>query len=114
MGALRIAAPRTAAPQEKREGHPQNNPNMNTVGFKKQSAVFEDMLYQNIETPGAQSSDTGTVVPTGVQLGSGVKAGSVYRITTQGSLTQTGNQFDLAVSGKGFFQVLLPTGETAY
>src|ERR1700761_3857919 len=114
MRALRIAATGMAAQQMNVEVISNNIANMNTVGFKKQSAVFEDMLYQNIETPGAQSSDTGTVVPTGVQLGSGVKAGSVYRITTQGSLTQTGNQFDLAVSGKGFFQVLLPTGETAY
>jgi flagellar basal-body rod protein FlgG len=54
------------------------------------------------------------VVPTGVQLGSGVKAGSVYRITEQGTLTQTGNKLDLAIDGKGFFQVLLPSGETAY
>ena len=114
MRALRIAATGMAAQQMNVEVISNNIANMNTVGFKKQSAVFEDMLYQNIETPGAQSSDTGTVVPTGVQLGSGVKTGSVYRITTQGSLTQTGNQFDLAVSGKGFFQVLLPTGETAY
>ncbi|HEY3812653.1 MAG TPA: flagellar basal-body rod protein FlgG [Caulobacteraceae bacterium] len=114
MRALRIAATGMAAQQMNVEVISNNIANMNTVGFKKQSAVFEDMLYQNIETPGAQSSDTGTVVPTGVQLGSGVKAGSVYRITTQGNMTQTGNQFDLAVSGKGFFQVLLPTGETAY
>jgi flagellar basal-body rod protein FlgG len=63
---------------------------------------------------GVQSSSTGTVVPTGVQVGSGVKAGSVYRITTQGSTTQTGNKFDLAISGRGFFTVQMPTGETAY
>jgi flagellar basal-body rod protein FlgG len=61
-----------------------------------------------------QSSDTGTIVPTGIQIGAGVTAGSVYRITTQGSTTQTGNQYDLAINGKGFFQVLLPSGEIAY
>jgi flagellar basal-body rod protein FlgG len=114
MRALRIAATGMAAQQMNVEVISNNIANMNTVGFKKQRAEFEDMLYENIVRPGAQSSDTGTVVPTGVQLGSGVKAGSVYRITTQGSLSQTGNQFDLAINGKGFFQVLLPTGETAY
>jgi flagellar basal-body rod protein FlgG len=114
MRALRIAATGMAAQQLNVEVISNNIANMNTVGFKKQRAEFEDLLYQNVERPGAQSSDSGTVVPTGVQLGSGVKAGSVYRITTQGGLTQTGNQFDLAINGKGFFQVLLPTGETAY
>ncbi len=114
MRALHIAATGMAAQQLNVEVISNNIANMNTVGFKKQRAEFEDLLYQNVERPGAQSSDSGTVVPTGVQLGSGVKAGSVYRITTQGSLAQTGNQFDVAINGKGFLQVLLPTGETAY
>jgi len=91
-----------------------NIANMNTIGFKRQRAEFEDLLYQTMETPGAQSSDTGTIVPTGVQIGGGVKSGTVYRITEQGSPTQTGNQYDLAIQGRGFFQVLLPSGETAY
>jgi flagellar basal-body rod protein FlgG len=91
-----------------------NIANMNTVGFKRQSAVFEDLLYQTQEQPGVQSSDQGNVVPTGVQVGAGVKAGSVYRITGQGTLTNTGNTFDLAINGPGYFQVLLPSGETAY
>jgi flagellar basal-body rod protein FlgG len=91
-----------------------NIANMNTVGFKKQRAEFQDLLYQNLERMGVQSSSTGTIVPTGVQIGSGVKAGSVYRITQQGALTQTGNKFDLAIDGKGFFTVLMPSGETAY
>ncbi len=114
MRALRIAATGMAAQQMNVEVISNNIANMNTVGFKRQRAEFQDLLYQNIERPGAQSSDTGTVVPTGIQLGSGVKTGSVYRITQQGSLTQTGNKLDLAIDGKGFFQVLLPTGETAY
>jgi len=63
---------------------------------------------------GAQSSEAGTVVPTGVQVGAGVKAGSVYRITTQGNLTQTGNRLDMAIDGRGYFQITLPSGETAY
>jgi len=91
-----------------------NIANMNTVAFKKQRAEFQDLLYQTLEQAGAQSSDQGTIVPTGVQIGAGVKAGSVYRIATQGAMTATGNKFDLAIDGRGYFQVLLPTGETAY
>jgi flagellar basal-body rod protein FlgG len=91
-----------------------NIANMNTVGFKKQRAEFQDLLYQTLEQAGAQSSDQGTIVPTGVQIGAGVKAGSVYRISTQGALTATGNQYDLAINGRGYFQVLTPTGDNAY
>jgi flagellar basal-body rod protein FlgG len=91
-----------------------NIANMNTVGFKRQRAEFQDLLYQNVERMGAQSSSQGTVVPTGIQIGAGVKAGSVYRITEQGTPTSTGNPYDMAVDGRGYFQVLLPSGETAY
>ena len=114
MQALRTAATGMAAQQLNVEVISNNIANMNTVGFKKQSAVFEDLLYQTLEQPGAQSSDQGNIVPTGVQIGAGVKAGSVYRITGQGTLTKTGNALDLAINGQGYFQVLLPTGETAY
>ena len=92
-----------------------NIANMNTVGFKRQRAEFQDLLYQNMRARRARSPPTpGTIVPTGVQIGAGVKAGSVYRITEQGAMTQTGNKLDLAIEGRGFFQVLLPSGETAY
>ena len=91
-----------------------NIANMNTVAFKRQRAEFQDLLYQTFEAAGVQSSDQGTIVPTGVQVGAGVKAGSVYRIETQGTLTRTENQYDLAIDGRGYFQVLLPSGETAY
>ncbi len=114
MQALRTAATGMAAQQLNVEVISNNIANMNTIGFKRQRAEFEDLLYQTMETPGAQSSDTGTVVPTGVQIGGGVKSGTVYRITEQGSPTQTGNQYDLAIQGRGYFQVLLPSGETAY
>ncbi len=67
-----------------------------------------------MEKAGAQSSDAGTVLPTGIQIGSGVKTGSIYRITSQGSLTQTNNKLDVAVQGRGYLQVQLPSGETAY
>jgi flagellar basal-body rod protein FlgG len=114
MRALRIAATGMAAQQLNVEVISQNIANMNTVGYKMQRAEFEDLLYENVQRPGSQSSDSGTVVPTGIQLGSGVKTGSVYRITTQGAMTQTGNQYDLAINGRGYFQVLLPSGDTAY
>jgi flagellar basal-body rod protein FlgG len=91
-----------------------NIANMNTVGFKKQRAEFQDLLYQTLEQAGAQSSDQGTIVPTGIQIGAGVKTGSVYRIGTQGAMTATGGQYDLAINGRGFFQVLTPSGDTAY
>jgi flagellar basal-body rod protein FlgG len=114
MQALRTAATGMAAQQLNVEVISNNIANMNTVGFKKQRAEFEDLLYQNVEQVGAQSSDQGNIVPTGIQIGAGVKSGSVYRITTQGTLTQTGNQFDVAINGGGFLSVLLPTGDTAY
>jgi len=114
MQALRTAATGMAAQQLNVEVISNNIANMNTVGFKKQRAEFQDLLYQTIERAGAQSSDQGTVVPTGVQVGGGVKAGSVYRINEQGTLTATGNKLDVAISGRGFFQVLMPAGETAY
>ena len=114
MRALSTAATGMAAQQLNVETISNNIANMNTVGFKRQRAEFQDLLYQNIERMGAQSSDAGTVVPTGVQVGSGVKTGSIYRIREQGSLTQTGNKLDIAISGRGLFQVQLPSGETAY
>jgi flagellar basal-body rod protein FlgG len=114
MQALRTAATGMAAQQLNVEVISNNIANMNTVSFKKQRAEFQDLLYQTLEQPGAQSSDQGNIVPTGVQIGAGVKAGSVYRIETQGTMTQTGNQFDLAIDGRGYFQVLMPDGTTAY
>ena len=114
MMALRTAATGMAAQDLNVDVISNNIANMNTVGYKKQRAEFEDLLYQDVERAGSQSSDTGDIVPTGIQIGAGVKAGSVYRITTQGSPTQTGNNLDLAINGLGYFQVLLPSGETAY
>ncbi len=114
MRALRTAASGMAAQQLNVEVISNNIANMNTVGFKRQRAEFQDLLYQNVERMGAQSSSQGTVVPTGIQIGAGVKAGSVYRITEQGTPQQTGNDFDIAIDGRGYFQITLPSGETAY
>ncbi|HEY0102085.1 MAG TPA: flagellar basal-body rod protein FlgG [Brevundimonas sp.] len=114
MRALRTAASGMAAQQLNVEVISNNIANMNTVGYKRQRAEFQDLLYQNVERMGAQSSSQGTVVPTGIQIGAGVKAGSVYRITEQGTPTQTGGRYDVAIDGRGYFQVILPSGETAY
>jgi flagellar basal-body rod protein FlgG len=114
MRALSTAATGMAAQQLNVEVISNNIANMNTVGFKRQRAEFQDLIYQDMEKAGAQSSDAGTVVPTGIQIGSGVKTGSVYRITSQGSLTQTSNKLDVAIQGRGYLQVQMPDGSTAY
>src|SRR5690606_13844365 len=114
MRALRTAASGMLAQQLNVEIISHNLANMNTVGFKRQRAEFQDLLYQNAEQMGVASSDAGTIVPTGVQVGLGVKAGSVYRITEQGNLSQTGNQYDIAINGHGWFRVQLPDGGDAY
>jgi flagellar basal-body rod protein FlgG len=114
MQALRTAATGMAAQQLNVEVISNNIANMNTVAFKRQRAEFQDLLYQTIEAAGAQSSAQGTTVPTGVQLGAGVKTGSVYRIDTQGTMTRTDNTYDLAINGRGYFQVTLPDNSTAY
>lgn len=90
-----------------------NLANVSTTGFKRSRAVFEDLLYQNLRQPGAQSSQQ-TQIPSGLQIGTGVRPIATERIHTQGNLQQTGNQFDLAIQGNGFFQILLPDGNTAY
>jgi flagellar basal-body rod protein FlgG len=90
-----------------------NLANTSTNGFKRARPVFEDLLYQTLRQPGAQSSQS-TQIPSGLQLGTGVRPVSTARIHTQGSLQQTNNDLDVAISGAGFFQVLLPDGTTAY
>ncbi|WP_337187846.1 flagellar basal-body rod protein FlgG [Phenylobacterium sp.] len=114
MQALRTAATGMAAQQLNVEVISNNIANMNTVAFKRQRAEFQDLLYQTLAAAGTQSSDQGTIVPTGVQIGAGVKAGAVYRVGMQGSLTRTDNPYDLAIDGRGFFQVLTPSGEIAF
>ena len=91
-----------------------NIANMSTTAFKRQRAEFQDLLYQNLRRPGATSSDANTIVPSGIQIGVGVRAAGVYRIHEQGNLTTTGNTYDVAINGKGFYQITLPSGETAY
>lgn len=90
-----------------------NLANVSTNGFKRGRAVFEDLLYQTLRQPGAQSSQQ-TQVPSGLQLGTGVRPVSTARIFTQGNLQKTDSTLDVAVQGSGFFQILLPDGTTGY
>ena len=90
-----------------------NLANVSTNGFKKGRAVFEDLLYQTLRQPGAQSSQQ-TQIPTGLQLGTGVRPISTARVFTQGNIQKTDNALDLGIQGDGFFQVLLPDGTTGY
>src|SRR4051812_21535146 len=112
--ALSIAATGMLAQQVNVEVISNNIANMNTTAYTRRRTEFNDLLYQDLRRVGSASSDTGTIVPAGVQLGLGVKTAAVYRINEQGSLTSTDNALDTAVQGKGYFQVTLPSGETAY
>ncbi len=114
MRSLSIAATGMLAQQLNVDVIANNISNMSTTGFKRQRAEFQDLLYQNLRRVGSTSSDSGTVVPAGVQLGVGVKPTAVYRITEQGSMTVTDNALDLAINGKGHFAVDLPSGDTGY
>ncbi|NKC31692.1 flagellar basal-body rod protein FlgG [Falsiroseomonas selenitidurans] len=114
MRALDIAATGLQAQQTNVEVISNNIANMSTTGFKRRRAEFQDLIYQNLRRAGSQSSDQGTVLPSGAQLGLGVRTAAIYRISEQGGLTQTENRFDLAVRGNGYFPVTLPSGETAY
>jgi flagellar basal-body rod protein FlgG len=90
-----------------------NLANVSTNGYKRQRAVFEDLLYQNMRQPGAQSSQQ-TQVPSGLMLGVGVRTVATERIHEQGSLQRTENPLDMAINGQGFFQVQMPDGTLAY
>jgi len=114
MKSLSIAATGMLAQQMNVEVISNNIANMNTTGFKRQRAEFQDLLYQNIERMGSSTSDAGNILPTGIQIGAGVKAGSVYRIGDQGNMASTENPYDLAIEGQGYFRVLLPSGQEAY
>ena len=114
MRSLDIAGTGMQAQQTNVEVISNNIANMTTTGFKRRRAEFQDLIYQDLRRVGANSSDTGTVVPAGAQVGLGVKTAAIYRIGEQGNLQQTSNSLDLAVRGNGYFQITLPSGETAY
>lgn len=114
MRALSIAASGMQAQQLNVDVISHNIANMNTTSYKRQRAEFQDMLYQNLERPGATSSASGAILPLGIQIGVGVRADAVGRLTEQGNISATGNPYDLAVNGRGFIQVTLPSGQTGY
>lgn len=114
MRALSIAATGMLAQQQNVEVVANNLANMNTTGYMRRRTEFHDLLYQNIRRVGSTSSDAGTVIPSGVQLGLGVKMAAVYRIHEQGNLNPTDNTFDMAIQGNGYFQIQMPNGDTGY
>ena len=114
MKSLSIAATGMLAQQTNVDVIANNIANMNTTGYKRFRPEFQDLLYQNLRRIGAESSDAGTIVSSGVQIGVGVKTASVYRITEQGSLISTSNALDIAIQGTGYFQVQLPNGDFAF
>ncbi len=114
MRALDIAGTGMLAQQTNVEVISANIANMSTTGFKRRRPEFQDLIYQNLRRVGTNSSDSGSVVPAGAQVGLGVRTAAIYRISEQGNLQHTGNSLDLAVQGNGYFQVTLPSGETAY
>src|SRR3978361_704647 len=114
MRSLDIAGTGMQAQQTNVEVISNNMANMTTTGFKRRRAEFQDLIYQNLRRVGANSSDSGSVVASGAQVGLGVRTAAIYRIGEQGNLQQTSNSLDVAISGNGFFQVTLPSGDTAY
>ena len=114
MSTLSIAGTGMLAQQLNVEVISNNIANMNTTGFKRSRAVFQDLIYQNLLRVGTQTTDSGTIEPSGIQIGVGVNAGAVYRITEQGGLVNTGNDFDVAIQGKGYFRITMSDGSSAY
>ena len=114
MQALHTAATGMATQELNVQVISNNIANLRTTGFKKQTAAFQDLIYEHVKRVGAQASDQGTIVPVGVDIGGGVKTVGTPRSMTQGTLSQTGNDLDLAISGEGFFKILMPDGTYQY
>ena len=91
-----------------------NIANVNTNGFKRGRAAFQDLMYQQVKAPGSEASSAGTQLPTGIQVGLGVRTAGVASIFSEGSFQQTDNPLDLTIQGRGFFQIQTPNGDTAY
>lgn len=114
MKSLQIAATGMAAQQMRVDVISNNIANMSTAAYRPRVAEFSDLVYQQYLTPGTLTSQLGTVVPAGIQLGTGVKASTVSVEITQGSMRETGGELDLGIDGKGFLEVALPDGETVF
>ena len=114
MQALHTAATGMAAQELNVQVISNNIANLRTTGFKKQTAAFQDLIYQHIRRVGAQASDQNTILPVGIDIGGGVKTVGTPRSMTQGTLSQTGNDLDIAITGEGFFKILMPDGTYQY
>jgi len=114
MRALDIAASGLQAQQTFVDVTAQNIANVNTTSYKRQRPEFTDLLYQNQRAVGSNSSDNSTILPTGIQLGLGVRLAAISRNTTQGTTSLTNGPLDLAINGRGYLQVTLPDGTTGY
>src|SRR6202021_984914 len=114
MQALHTAATGMAAQELSVQVISNNIANLQTTGYKKQTASFQDLMYQHIRRIGAQASEQGTILPVGIDIGGGVKTARTTRSSTQGTLSQTGNDPDLAITGEGFFKILMPDGTFQY
>src|SRR5690606_13469239 len=114
MKALYIASTGMGAQERNVEVISNNIANMRTTGYKRQRAEFEDLLYQQITRAGSPTSQQGTMVPSGLEIGSGVRTVSTPRVMSQGSVNVTERELDVAIRGEGFFMVQMPDGRTAY
>ena len=114
MRALYTAATGMAAQELNVQVISNNIANLRTTGYKKQRAAFQDLIYDHVRRVGAQASDQGTVLPVGIDIGGGVKTVGTPRLMSQGTLSQTGNDLDIAIRGEGFFKIQVPDGTYAY
>jgi flagellar basal-body rod protein FlgG len=114
MRALYTAATGMAAQELNVQVISNNIANLNTTGYKKQRAAFQDLLYDHVRRIGAQASDQGTILPVGIDIGGGVKTVGTPRLMSQGTLSPTGNDLDIAIRGEGFFKIQMPDGTYAY
>ncbi|MDP1556425.1 MAG: flagellar hook-basal body complex protein, partial [Hyphomonas sp.] len=114
MKSLQIAASGMAAQQTRVDVISNNIANMSTAAYRPRTAEFSDLMYQQLRTPGTITSQVGTLVPSGIQIGTGVRSSSVSMEITQGALRQTDGELDFAVDGAGFLELTLPSGEPAY
>ncbi|MBR1204118.1 flagellar basal-body rod protein FlgG [Bradyrhizobium sp. Pear77] len=114
MRALYTAATGMAAQELSVQVISNNIANLRTTGYKKQRAAFQDLIYDHVRRVGAQASDQNTIMPMGIDLGGGVKTVGTPRMMTQGTLSPTGNDLDIAIRGEGFFKILMPDGTFTY
>lgn len=114
MKALQIAASGMSAQQMKVDVVANNLANMSTTGYNARRADFADLHYQQIARPGSITAEDGSMLPTGIQLGLGVRPAAVSVVLQQGSLSQTNGDLDIAIEGGGYLEITLPSGASAY